>query len=66
MKRTKLESQYNFLEPRDLATLNVGRATLDVFELGTDKLAGRHKLTPLTVDLIRHAYECGLNKKALF
>lgn len=58
-------NEYHFLDARDFETLNVGRGTIDVFD-SAGKLMGRHKLPKATTDLIRYAYQQGLNKKALF
>ena len=63
MKRTMLTDQWKFLAGIDMATLNVGAGTIDVVD---DKdVVSRHKLLPLYVQLIKHAYERGLKHEPL-
>lgn len=65
MRRTYLDDQWNFLESADLATLNVGRGTVEVLDPTTKKVVP-HKLRQSHLDLIKFAYERGLKQQALY
>jgi hypothetical protein len=65
MKRTVLAEQWVRLDSIDLATLNVGRGTIEVLDTETQKMVP-HKLTGVQLSLIKHAYECGLKRQALY
>jgi hypothetical protein len=65
MKRTKLVDQWKFLDKNDLATLNVGRGTIEVFDPDTQKPVP-HTLLPVYVDMIKEAYERGLAHRPLY
>lgn len=65
MKRTMLYDQYRYLAEVDLATLNVGAATIEVVDDKGQKTVP-HKLPKTTVDLIKYAYERGLKHLPLY
>ena len=65
MKRTYLNDQWKFLDASDLATLNVGKGTIEVLDPETHKRVP-YKLHNAVLDIIKHAYERGLQNKSLF
>lgn len=65
MKRIELAAQWRYLEEKDLATLNVGRGTIEVHELKTGKMIP-HRLTRVQLALIKYAYERGLKSLPLY
>lgn len=65
MKRTKLAEQWSRLDAIDLATLNVGKGTIEVLDPKTQKMVP-HKLTGVQLSLVKYAYERGLKQQPLY
>lgn len=65
MARQKLVHQFRYVDPSDLATLNVGAGTIDITGDGDGKIE-RFRLLPIYVQMIKEAYERGLARKPLY